>query len=136
MLRKVEYSDLEQLRKIRNKWRQLDIFRQNHDILEQEQIDWFESTDNAGLIINDRAYGKIYSDGEISFYGYDEWLLEDLQELINYGKSKSPILFGECYQFNPFLYLWLQSGFTVEGVLRNRRYHNGRVWDSLLLELE
>ena len=136
MLREVEYSDLDQLRKIRNKWRQLDIFRQNHDILEDEQARWFENTDNAGFIINGRAYGKIYNDGEVSFYGFDEWLLEDLEELIDYGHSKSPVLYGECYQFNQFLHLWVEAGFMMRKVIRNRRYYNGRIWDSILLEKE
>jgi len=132
MIRVVKKSDLELIRKIRNKWHHLGLFRQDHNISKKEQLKWYEENkDNPGYIINDRAYGKIYSDNEIAFFGFDEWEVNDLQELIN---SLNPVLlYGECYQNNQFLTMWLDAGFKVTGHQKNRKYWDGRMWDSLLL---
>jgi hypothetical protein len=131
MLRPVVFDDLENLRQVRNKWYKLDIFRQSKEITKQEQLDWYKNNQNAGHIINERAYGKIYSTGEVSFYGFGDWLPQDLQLLLESTTHNS--LHGECYQFNPFLTFWLEAQFKVVGYKKKARYHNGRVWDSLLL---
>ena len=91
MIREVNEGDLEDMRQARNKWYQLGIFRQSKEITKDEQQFWYKTTDNPGWIINDRAYGKIYDNGEIAFYGYDVWEVEDLIELIETeGKGKNP----------------------------------------------
>lgn len=135
-IRKVNKDDLNQLRLIRNKWQGIGIFRQAHLITPDEQLDWYKKNkDNVGYIINGRAYGKIYDDGEVAFYGFDEWIIEDLYEMLKI--SKSPIFYGECYLLNPFLVpFWLRAGFKVKEGLVNRKCWQGKMWDSLLLEMD
>lgn len=132
MIRPVEHEDMHMLRQIRNKWQPLGIFRQNYIIKPSEQEKWFDQEKNPGFIINERAYGKIYKDNEIAFYGFDEWKHEDLLFFMN--KMNKEMYYGECYLNNPFLTWWLDAGFKVRGNLKNRKCYNGRMYDSLLLE--
>jgi len=130
MIRPVVLEDMGNLRRYRNKWYRLGIFRQDRDITIDEQFKWFKNEPNLGVIINESAYGKLYESGEISFYGFDEWKIEDLKELM----GESCYLHGECYLNNPYLTLWLDVGFKVIGHKKNRKYWFPRMWDSLILE--
>ena len=44
------------------------------------------------------------------------------------------LYYGECYQNNCYLTWWLDAGFEVVGNLKNRKYWEGNMYDSLLLE--
>jgi hypothetical protein len=133
MLRPVQAKDLETMRLARNKWYKLGIFRQDHAITKDEQkIWWHDRTQEHGYIINERAWGRVLADGEISFYGFDEWHIGDIFELME--KVKNNTFYGECYLNNPYLTIWLIAGYKVIGYKRNRKYWNNRMWDSLLLE--
>ena len=134
MIRGLVFDDLENLRLIRNKWYKLDIFRQSKEISPKEQLEWYQNNINAGYIINERAYGKVYATGEISFYGFGEWYATDIKELID--NHTNDYYFGECYQFNPFLTTWLEAGFKVVGYNKCAKFHNGRMWDSLNLRYD
>lgn len=132
MIRPVEAVDLNQLRLIRNKWQKLGLFRQAHDLTMEEQMDWFEDNDNPGFIINERSYGKVYPDNEIAFYGFDEWVQDDLKEFMEFSGKR--LYYGEAYQNNCFLTWWIDAGFKVVGTLKNRKVWEGKMYDSLLLE--
>lgn len=132
-VRPVTVDDLEMMRLARNKWQKLGLFRQEHDITQAEQINWFNKESNPGFIINNSAYGKVYDDHEISFYGFDNWNLIDLVTFMKYMDKE--LYYGECYQNNPFLVpLWLKAGFKVQYGMTNRKYWNNRMWDSLMLK--
>jgi len=134
MIKDVTHNDIENMRVCRNKWQRLGIFRQAVDITADQQQEWFDTTLNKGFIINGRAWGKVYSSGEVSFYGFDTWLVNDIKEIIK--NSKQSVLHGECYLNNPFLGLWLDAGFKVVNYKSNRKCYQGRMWDGLELEYQ
>ncbi len=45
-IRQVNKSDLEQLRMIRNKWQNMGLFRQAHNITKKEQLAWYKENKN------------------------------------------------------------------------------------------
>jgi RimJ/RimL family protein N-acetyltransferase len=156
--RAIEYKDLELLSKWRNELKHL--FREYRDINETHQRQWFESIvkdkrfihfaidvwDGQWLLIgscNLSSINWVDRHAEYGIYiGDPEWRgkgagVKSMVKLmcVAFYELNMHTVRGEAYEFNPVLRIDFKFGFKEVGRWREAKYHDGRYWDSVLMDI-
>jgi RimJ/RimL family protein N-acetyltransferase len=153
MIRPMNRDDLEWVRRERNRPECRKWFRQNHDITQEEQSDWFDSTDMKNFIVEDFFGVKI---GVVSLSHLDytarkcEFSIMIVPERRGSGEGKKALweLLGHCFNDlnmlqvysdvfygNPALNNYIHWGFHIYGILPKWYYKDGRYIDSVVISI-
>jgi UDP-4-amino-4,6-dideoxy-N-acetyl-beta-L-altrosamine N-acetyltransferase len=156
MLRRIEEKDLEQLRTWRNNPTIYNWCRQNNLISKENQLEWFDRQNSdpalrmfvfgenhaigvCGLtdidLINRRAEFSLYIAPEYQKQGFAPLALKELFDYGFYTLGLN-VIWGETFDDNPALKLFLRMGLTVEGYRRDFYYKQGKFIGCHLLSLK
>ncbi len=162
VLSPVEQEHLTWLRDQRNRAELNRWFRQPWMLTTSDQEKWFHSLQNrekhcfivtaaagessrasqkVGYValnqvnfITRTAEFSIFIVPEFQAHGYGKKALEKLFAFA-FDNLNMHLIWGEVYEGNPALALYLKMGFRKEGVLRDRAFKEGRYWSSTILSL-
>lgn len=153
MLRTMNKSDLEWVRKERNRPECRKWFRQDHLITDKEQENWYNSTDMMSYIVEDTDGHNI---GVVSLSHIDktarkcEFSIMIVPEHRGKGYSKRSLwellgiafndlnmnqVYSDVFDYNPALDTYLNWGFKAYGVLPNWYYKDGKYVNSVVISI-
>lgn len=145
----MEWGDLEWVRKERNRPECRQWFRQDHDISETEQAEWFGTTKMKSFIVGDnkgvvslshidpvarKCEFSIMIVPEYRHKGYGKKALFDLLE-IAFNDMNMNQVYSDVFDHNPALDDYLKWGFKAYGTLPNWYYKDGKYINSVVISI-